>query len=116
MVVDAMTCEACEAETQARLIARGKRSATPGCRHPHHLGIRIGCELHIINGHIRLYARIAYAPTFASDGDAHPISGDINRGAVTTSITPHWRRQATMWGHAAIHTIHNRGAVADPAH
>ena len=34
MVVDAMTCEACEAETQARLIARGKRSATPGIRHP----------------------------------------------------------------------------------
>ena len=33
--VDAMTCEACEAETQARLIARGKRSATPGCHHPH---------------------------------------------------------------------------------
>ena len=32
--VDAMTCEACEAETQARLIARGKRSATPGIRHP----------------------------------------------------------------------------------
>ena len=34
MVVDAMTCEACEAETQARHIARGKRSATPGYRHP----------------------------------------------------------------------------------
>ena len=32
--VAAMTCEACEAETQARLIARGKRSATPGIRHP----------------------------------------------------------------------------------
>ena len=32
--VDAMTCEACEAETQARHIARGKRSATPGCHHP----------------------------------------------------------------------------------
>ena len=31
--VDAMTCEACEAETQARLIARGKQSATPGCHH-----------------------------------------------------------------------------------
>ena len=31
-----MTCEACEAETQARHIARGKRSATPGFRHPHH--------------------------------------------------------------------------------
>ena len=30
----AMTCEACEAETQARLIARGKRSVTPGCHHP----------------------------------------------------------------------------------
>ena len=34
--VDAMTCEACEAETQARHIARGKRSATPGIHHPHH--------------------------------------------------------------------------------
>ena len=34
-VVDAMTCEACEAETQARLIARGKRSATLGIHHPH---------------------------------------------------------------------------------
>ena len=32
--VAAMTCEACEAETQTRLIARGKRSATPGIRHP----------------------------------------------------------------------------------
>ena len=32
--VAAMTCEACEAETQARLIARGKRSATPGIHHP----------------------------------------------------------------------------------
>ncbi len=27
--MDAMTCETCEAETQARHIARGKRSATP---------------------------------------------------------------------------------------
>ena len=35
MVVDAMTCEACEAETQARHLARGKRSTTPGCHHPH---------------------------------------------------------------------------------
>ena len=43
--VDAMTCEACEAETQARHIARGKRSATPGIHHPHQPGIRIGCEL-----------------------------------------------------------------------
>ena len=34
MVMDAMTCEACEAETQARLVARGKRSATPGYHHP----------------------------------------------------------------------------------
>ena len=50
--VDAMTCEACEAETQARLIARGKRSATPGCHHPLHSGIRIGCELHNIPGTI----------------------------------------------------------------
>ena len=33
--VVAMTCEACDAETQARHIARGKRSATPGIRHPH---------------------------------------------------------------------------------
>ena len=32
--VDAMACEACEAETQARHVARGKRSATPGIRHP----------------------------------------------------------------------------------
>ena len=32
---DAMTCEACEAETQARHIARGKQSATPGIHHPH---------------------------------------------------------------------------------
>ena len=40
-----------------------------------------------------------YAPTFVPTVDAHPISGDINRGAVTTSITPHWRRQPTMWGH-----------------
>ena len=30
-----MACEACEAETQARHLARGKRSATPGIRHPH---------------------------------------------------------------------------------
>ena len=45
MVMDAMTCEACEAETQARHIARGKRSATPGyrhhppTRHPHRMRI-----------------------------------------------------------------------------
>ena len=49
MVVDGMTCEACEAETQARHIARGKRSATPGCYHPPPSGIRIGCELHNIH-------------------------------------------------------------------
>ena len=30
IMVNAMTCEACEAETQARHIAQGKRSATPG--------------------------------------------------------------------------------------
>ena len=47
-----MTCEACEAETQARHVARGKRSATPGIRHPHQPGIRTGCELHIILGAI----------------------------------------------------------------
>ena len=50
VVVVAMTCEACEAETQARFIARGKRSATPGIHHPHQPCIRIGCELHIILG------------------------------------------------------------------
>ena len=62
MVVDGMTCEACEAETQARHIARGKRSATPGCHHPPPTGIRIGCELHNILGSIlRVYGRIQYA-------------------------------------------------------
>ena len=30
---------------QARHIARGKQSATPGCHHPSHPAIRIGCEL-----------------------------------------------------------------------
>ena len=50
----AMTCEACEAETQARHIARGKRSTTPGYHHPHQPGVRIGRELHIIPGHNRL--------------------------------------------------------------
>ena len=53
IIVVAMACEACEAETQARLIARGKRSATPGCRHTHQPGIRIGCELHNIIGTIQ---------------------------------------------------------------
>ena len=52
IMVVAMTCEACEAETQARLIARGKRSATPGIHHPPPSGIRIGCELHNILGTI----------------------------------------------------------------
>ena len=53
MVVDAMTCEACEAETQARLIARGKRSAPRVAIIHHQPGIRIGCELHIILGTIQ---------------------------------------------------------------
>ena len=34
---------------------------------------------------------MVYAPTFVPTIDADPISGDINRGAVTTSITPHSR-------------------------
>ena len=46
MMLDAKTCEACEAETQARLIARGKRSATPGIHHPPPSCVRRGRELH----------------------------------------------------------------------
>ena len=79
--VDAMTCEACEAETQARHIARGKRSATPGCHHPPPSGIRIGCELHIIHGPttaagLCFCGRIEYAPTFASGGIYYAPSGE----------------------------------------
>ena len=48
-------------------------------------GVRIECELHIILGHDS--ARVGAAWRY-------------NRGAVTASITPHWRRQPTMWGHA----------------
>ena len=44
----------------------------------------------------------------------HLISNDINRGAVTTCITPHWRRRR-LCGDSRTHpTINNRGAVADP--
>ena len=56
-VVDAMTCEACEAETQARHIARGKRSATPGYHHPP-------------------YGRMQYAHTYAAVGIDYDPSGD----------------------------------------
>ncbi len=40
---------------------------------------------------------------------------DINRGAVTTSITPHWRRRRLCGDTWTSPPIHNRGAVADPA-
>ena len=43
------------------------------------------------------------------------IVSDINRGAVTICITPHWRRRR-LCGDSRTHpTINNRGAVADSA-
>ena len=75
ITVVAMTCEACEAEPQARRIARGKRSATPGCHHPPPSCIRIGCELHKIPGTI-------LRPYGMRQPSQHPTSGDINRSAV----------------------------------
>ena len=80
--VVAMTCEACEAETQARLIARGKRSATPGCHHPPPSCIRIGCELHIILGMTaaigpnRKYGRIQNATTYTPTSFDYAPVGD----------------------------------------
>ena len=48
------------------------------------------------------------------NGFNHLIVSDINRRAVTTCITPHWRRRR-LCGDSRTHpTINNRGAVADP--
>ena len=52
---------------------------------------------------------------YAQVGDAHPASGDINRGAVTTSITPYWRRRRLCGDTRTSPHRYNRGAVADPA-
>ena len=51
---------------------------------------------------------------YAQVGDAHPASGDINRGAVTTSITPYWRRRRLCGDTRTSPHRYNRGAVADP--
>ena len=40
---------------------------------------------------------------------------DINRGAVTICVTPHWRRRRLCGDDRCHHHITNRGAVANPA-
>ena len=72
-----MTCEACEAETQMRLIARGKQSATPGIHHPPHSGVRIGRELHIIPGITVQYGRMALNANYLN---LQPLCGCVYWG------------------------------------
>ena len=63
--------------------------------------------------HRVLLGVLPYPPTINDCN--HLISNDINRGAVTTCITPHWRRRR-LCGDSRTHpTLHNRGAVADSA-
>ena len=71
------------------MATRGCASLTPAYK-PR---LRLGVTCFACHRHIHLSGVCNTPPTFAATVDAHSASvGDINRGAVTTSITPHWRR------------------------
>ena len=62
----------------------------------------------------RLLGVLPYPPTI--NDCKHLITSNINRGAIRSSLTPHWRRRR-LCGDSRTHpTINNRGAVEPPYH